>query len=272
MTEGVKQKIMTDRFSLNRNQLKYLVIVAMLIDHIAWAFVPMNSILGQVMHFIGRLTGPTMAYMLAEGYYYTRNVKKYALRLGIFALLSWVPFVYFERGKLPITMLDGFVQSHGNSLDIYLTGQDATLLIYPFFGVLYTLMLGLLGIWLWDKGKCPKPVKVLGIIGLCLISIFGDWPIFDVLYCLFLFIYRQNPRAKWIAFSIITIVCCMDILYAEPWWTGLFHLGIFMVPLLIQFCYNGQSGSKKPIHKWFFYVFYPAHLLVLGFLRWVVFA
>ena len=47
---------------LNRNQLKYLVIAAMLIDHIAWAFVPTASLLGQVMHIIGRLTGPTMAY------------------------------------------------------------------------------------------------------------------------------------------------------------------------------------------------------------------
>lgn len=49
---------MTNKLSLNRNQLKYLVIVAMLIDHIAWAFVPTASLLGQVMHFIGRLTGP----------------------------------------------------------------------------------------------------------------------------------------------------------------------------------------------------------------------
>lgn len=239
---------------LNRNQLKYLVIAAMLIDHIAWAFVPTASLLGQVMHFIGRLTGPTMAYFVAEGYHYTRNVKKYALRLGIFALLSWIPFVYFEYGTLPIVIQEGSVQ------------------VRPYFGVLYTLLLGLLAIWLWDKGKCPKPVKILGIIGLCALSLVGDWAIFDVLYCLFLYIYRNRPREKWTAFCIITAVCCMDILFAKPWWAALFHLGIFMVPLLIQFCYNGKSGSKKPVHKWFFYVFYPAHLLVLGLLKWVVFA
>ena len=127
---------MANKLSLNRNQLKYLVIVAMLIDHIAWAFVPTTSLLGQVMHFIGRLTGPTMAYMLVEGYCYTRNVKKYALRLGIFALLSWIPFSYFEYGKIGLQ-----------------------------FGVIYTLFLSLLGIWLWDKGNCAKPVKILGIIG-----------------------------------------------------------------------------------------------------------
>ncbi|WP_298482323.1 TraX family protein [uncultured Ruminococcus sp.] len=239
---------------LNRNQLKYLVIAAMLIDHIAWAFVPLDSLLGQVMHFIGRLTGPTMAYFVAEGYHYTRNVKKYALRLGVFALLSWIPFVYFEYGTLPIVIQDGSVQ------------------VRPYFGVLYTLLLGLLAIWLWDKGKCPKLVKILGIIGLCALSIVGDWPVSDVLYCLFLYIYRKNPREKWTAFCIITAVRCMDILFANPWWAALFRLGIFMVPLLIQFCYNGESGSKKPVHKWFFYVFYPAHLLVLGLLKWMVLA
>lgn len=245
---------MTNKLSLNRNQLKYLVIAAMLIDHIAWAFVPTASLLGQVMHFIGRLTGPTMAYFLAEGYHYTRNVKKYALRLGIFALLSWVPFVYFEFGTLPIVIQDGSMQ------------------IYPFFGVLYTLLLGLLAIWLWDKGNCPTWCKVFGIIGLCILSLFGDWPIFDVLYCLFLYVYRNNPKKKWIAFFWITLVCCMNLFMAKPWWSALFQLGIFMVPLLMQFGYNGESGSKKPIHKWFFYLFYPAHLLILGILKWMVFA
>ena len=216
---------------LNRNQLKYLVIAAMLIDHIAWAFVPTASLLGQAMHIIGRLTGPTMAYMLAEGYHYTRNVKKYALRLGIFAVISWLPFSYFERGC-----------------------------IRPAFGVIYTLFLSLLAIWFWDKGKCSVLWKQLGTLGLCLLSIFGDWAMFDVLYALTFFRYRDNPKEKWISFSAITVICCVGM------------LGIFLVIPLIQYCYNGKSGSKKPFHKWFFYVFYPLHLLVLGILRWVVFA
>lgn len=245
----------TSRFTLNRNQLKYIVIAAMFIDHIAWAFVPTASLLGQVMHFFGRLTGPTMAYFIAEGYRYTRNVKKYAVRLGIFTLLSWIPFVYFEYGTLPVMVRNGTITA-----------------FYPRFGVLYTLLLGLLAIWLWDQGKCSRELKFVGVLGLCVLSIFGDWPIFDVLYCLLLYIYRENPKAKWMAFCGITVLCCMDILFSKPWWVNLFQIGIFLVPLLIQFCYNGESGSKKPVHKWFFYVFYPAHLLLLGLLRWMVFA
>ena len=46
---------------LNRNQIKYLAIIAMLIDHLAWKMFDTASLVGQIMHFIGRLTGPTMA-------------------------------------------------------------------------------------------------------------------------------------------------------------------------------------------------------------------
>lgn len=242
------------KFSFNRNQIKYLVIAAMLIDHIAWAFVPMESVLGQIMHFIGRLTGPTMACFLADGYIHTRNVKKYAGRLGIFALVSWVPFCLFEFQVLPI----GY-------------SADGSAWFLPTFGVIYTLLLALLAIWLWDRGKCPKWCKVLGIIGLCVLSVFGDWPIFDILYALMLFIYRDQPKKKWIWFGIISVFSfvMMGLFQGFDIW-GIYQLGVFMVPLLMQYCYNGQGGSRKPIHKWFFYVFYPLHLLVLGLLQMIL--
>ena len=64
---------------INRNQLKYILIIAMIIDHIAWKFVPTGTLLGQIMHVIGRLTGPSMAILLAEGYKYTRDKKRYGL-------------------------------------------------------------------------------------------------------------------------------------------------------------------------------------------------
>ena len=126
---------------MNRNQLKYLVILAMLIDHIAWAFVLTASPAGQLMHLVGRLTAPTMAYFIAEGYRHTQNVKKYVLRLALFALLSWAPFVYFEFGYFPIHIgKDGFF-------------------IQPATGVIYTLLLGLLAICLWDRTKGPNGAR-----------------------------------------------------------------------------------------------------------------
>lgn len=227
------------KLSLNRNQLKYLVIVAMVIDHIAWAFVPLASIEGQVMHFIGRLTGPTMAYFVYEGYLHTRSVKKYALRLGLFALISWPPYCLFEFGSWPL----------------------------PYFSVIFTLFLGLLAVWLWDRAQIPKWCKVLAVIALCLLSITADWMVFDVLWPLLLFIRRDDEKRQWTAFCLLAAAAPLSsLLGGVEWWTGLFQLGVFIPPLLLRYCYNGESGSKKPFHKWFFYVFYPAHHLLLYWL------
>ena len=230
------------KISLNRNQIKYLAIIAMLIDHLAWKMFDTMSVTGQIMHFIGRLTGPTMAIMVAEGYQYTRNVKKYALRLGLFALISWVPFSLFETGT-PFA---------------------------PQFGVIYTLFLGLMAICVWDRTKLPKWLKIVIIVLLCILSLFGDWPIFDVLWPFFLFIYRDDKKKKWTSFIVITIIECvfiigLSILGGQPF-AQLFQLGAFMVPVIFLYFYNGESGSRHPFHKWFFYIFYPLHLLILAYI------
>ncbi len=231
---------------LNRNQIKYIAIIAMLIDHIAWAFVPTASVPGQLLHFIGRLTGPTMAFMIAEGYQHTRDVRKYALRMGLFALISQIPYSLFESGKI---------------LDFSAS-------------VIYTLFLGLLAIIVWDSKKASDGAKITAIILLCILSFIGDWPVTDVLLCLFFFINRNDEKKKWTTFAIIAAceVAYMFMVFismGQPF-RETFQLGIFMVIPFLKM-YNGQPGSRKPFHKWFFYVFYPAHLLVLAYLKYWVF-
>lgn len=224
------------RIGVNRNQLKYLVIVAMLIDHIAWGFVPLESVAGQVMHFIGRLTGPTMAYFLAEGYIHTRNKKKYGLRLGIFALISWVPFSLFEVQHWPST--------HQS--------------------VIYTLFLGFLAMWIWDNENLSQIMKWVLITLLIIISLPGDWAIFDVAWPLALYIYREDGEYRMRRYTLLCVVATLIFLIGrDPWWSGLCNLGILMVPVILRYFYNGEKGSSHPFHKWFFYIFYPVHLLVL---------
>ena len=67
---------------MSSNTLKIIAITAMLIDHIAWAFVPTLNPLGQLMHIIGRLTAPIMCFLIAEDIIIP-ECKKYALRLGL---------------------------------------------------------------------------------------------------------------------------------------------------------------------------------------------
>ena len=93
----------------NRNQIKYIVVIAMLLDHIAWGCVDdVNLLLGGCMHFAGRLTGPTMAYFAGEGYFYTKDVSRYHKRLAFCAMISWPAFVYFEYGSLLLYFENGY--------------------------------------------------------------------------------------------------------------------------------------------------------------------
>ena len=94
-------------------QLKVIAIVAMTFDHIAWMWVPVVSLPGQCMHIIGRITAPVMCYLLAEGYIHTHDIRKYTLRLGLFALDGAIynpkcPYIsLFQFGMLPAIPLIG---------------------------------------------------------------------------------------------------------------------------------------------------------------------
>ncbi len=222
---------------LNRNQIKYIVIIAMLIDHIAWAFVPTKSPLGIAMHFVGRLTGPTMAYFLAEGYLHTSNKLRYGIRLGIFALISWAPFTLFEEGAWPLLE----------------------------FGVIYTLFWGFIAMCVWENEKIYEPLKYLLLFIIMFVASVGDWSFMDVILPLIVIRYKDDERSKWIGYTIMCVVWTV-LGFTEGIEKGLFQSGILMVPLLLRFVYNGEPGSKKPFHKWFFYVFYPLHLLILALL------
>ena len=220
---------------LNRNQLKYILIVAMIIDHIAWKFVPTARLLGELMHLVGRLTGPSMAILLAEGYSYTTDKMKYAKRLFIFSLISWPAYTLYEQAFWPL----------------------------PMFGVITTLFLAFIAIWIWDEAKLPVGVKIVILVCICIISLFADWVFADVLWAFFFYLFKGDKKNQWIAFCIIAAIESSFFLVNGV--SQLFQLGVFLVPILFLF-YNGESGSKKPFHKWFFYVFYPAHLLIIFFI------
>ena len=53
---------------INRNQLKYIAIIFMIIDHIGYFFIPLSTSVGYACRILGRITAPVMCYFLAEGY------------------------------------------------------------------------------------------------------------------------------------------------------------------------------------------------------------
>lgn len=88
------QKTLT-RSGLDSNMLKLIAIAAMTADHIAWLLFPgyPTDPLPIILHIIGRLTCPIMCFFIAEGYHYTRNIKKYTARLFVFAVISHFAYI-----------------------------------------------------------------------------------------------------------------------------------------------------------------------------------
>ena len=143
---------------LNRNHLKYLAIIFMIIDHISFFYDPTNPII-IACGFISRTTAPIMALFIAEGYHYTRDVKKYMKRLFIFAIISYLPFTLFMAGSLiPVQLFSGAVNPEFFFASGELNPQpfvyllNSTLIILE-TSVIFTLFLGLFTIYLWDKVK-----------------------------------------------------------------------------------------------------------------------
>ena len=71
--------------------LKIIALLSMFCDHFGDAFIGHYSFL----NLIGRFAFPIFAFQISEGFIYTKNLKKYFLRLGIFAIIAQVPFHYF---------------------------------------------------------------------------------------------------------------------------------------------------------------------------------
>ena len=103
---------------INTFTLKCIAIISMLIDHIGMVLFPEQLI----FRMIGRLAFPIFAYVLVEGFFYTKNINKYLLRLGVFAIVSEVPFDLAYSGKwFSFTAVVAVISCRGN---IILGGKE----------------------------------------------------------------------------------------------------------------------------------------------------
>ncbi len=222
---------------ISSNMLKYIAITAMFFDHFFAVFVIHESLAGSLLRITGRLVAPIMCYLVAEGFHYTSDVKKYIQRLFIFALVSHFPYVlYFD-----------------------LPWWRAT-------SVIWGLTLGLIALTLVKRTSLPLYIKVLGVAVCCLLAYNADWNFISTLWILFFGIFRGNFTKQMLSFSVVGL-----ILYIIPTLisSGIMHayaFGIFLaIPLLYN--YHGRQGKKDKFLKWGFYIFYPTHLLLLFLLR-----
>ena len=229
---------------MNRNQLKYIAIAAMLLDHIGMIFggffmqTAAGTVLYTILRVIGRLTAPIMCYFLVQGFIHTSSRKNYAIRLAVFALISQVPYALAHRHSL----------------------------LTPDFNMIFVLLISFAMLCVWESRLERLPKTLLLIILMCL-SVFCDWGLFAPLMVMFFYVFRDNRKKQIITYCILALIVCVLSCIMLPmngfaWYRELWQLGLFLfIPVI--FIYNGQSGCASHFNKWFFYVFYPAHLLLL---------
>jgi hypothetical protein len=223
---------------LSADVLKIIAIIAMTLDHAAPVLASADSPLGILIHFFGRFTAPIMCYFIAEGYHYTHDVKKYALRLFLFAAISQVPYqLLFGLGNL--------------------------LAFPPQISMIFTLFCGLLALIAWDRIE-NIALRLLAVIALCAVTWWADWQIFGVLFILAFGVFYGDKKKKMTAFALFAVAKIIynvsaDLITGHNPIVELSKLGLFcVIPLLLL--YNG-TRKKSAWRKWFFYIYYPAHLL-----------
>ena len=229
-------------FSLNQFQIKMIAVLSMLIDHIGYVFYDMLP--GNVyfaMRCLGRAAFPIFACMLAEGFFHTKRIRYHLLLLAVFALLSEIPFNLFMDKR------------------IISTGHQSVML---------TLFLAFSGMIMFKYAK--GNLRFLSLTGLVL-PLLADYLHTDygalgvITVYLFYLLSLRHPEGM-NRISSVEILSALLPLFAIAFlsWDKEYAC-VLSVPILLL--YNGERGRGC---KYFFYLFYPLHFLVLVFIYYVI--
>ncbi|MBR4072010.1 MAG: hypothetical protein IKK26_05595 [Clostridia bacterium] len=234
---------------LNGNTLKIIAAVAMLLDHIGYLFFPKIMI----FRIIGRIAFPIFAFMIAEGCRYTKSKVKYFLTMTVLGLLIQLVY-YFYSKKATFTVI--------------ITFSISILLIYGLQSVK--------AIILDSKSKLFEKLLVVELFAMSVVAVYVLNQIVSIEYgfygCLLPVAASLLHKPANISDSIFekldkipvhvaVMGVCLALMSVQRGWVQPYSL--LSLPLLLL--YSGKRGKTNM--KYFFYIFYPAHLAVLEGVR-----
>lgn len=226
----MNRELSNDRiWGLNGNQLKWLAMITMMIDHTGAILFPQYIFL----RIIGRMAFPIYCFLLVQGFFYTRSKWKYGMRLLIFAVVSEPCYDLAFYGSW-------YESSHQN--------------------VFWTLALGLGLMELCSLSE--KKQWNLDLIFLIIAAYGAGWGNTDYSWggvCLIFCFYQayrlggKKEKLMELASQVFFHIFC---------WGGLQSFGVAITPIL--WLYNQKVGNRKG--KYLYYLIYPIHLLLLFWL------
>jgi len=243
-----KYKLQTTSFSLH-----IMAMVFMFCDHL-WGT---SFVSNDIFTCIGRLTFPIFAFMIVEGYFHTSNLKQYVKRLLIFAIISEIPFNLMMGSSL-------FYPIHQN--------------------VLWSFLISL-GLIHWNEMMVEKKIWkriLVGIITICIAYVVGiitfvDYYNAGILIVLTFYFFKGK---KW--WNYVGQLLCMWYINCEILQGFCYEVNIFgdvhfierqsiaILALIPIWMYKGKQGYHNKTLQYIYYVFYPAHLLILGSIKYLL--
>ena len=211
--------------------LKIIAIVSMVIDHCAYFLMDNGTLLYDAMRCVGRIAFPVFAFLIAEGFAYTHNMKRYFTQLLGFAIVSEVPWYL-------------------------LNGADGT------HNVMFALALGVIALAILEK---LKENSILCGIAILSIACFVTWSGTDyewrgiLMIVVFNLLRNQNTNLPIPYGRIMQILCAFPLMI---------HYGSIgaLLACAVLFLYDGTRGFiKGNAAKYGFYAFYPVHLLLIWY-------
>ena len=234
---------MTGRFT--SEQLKKIAMGTMFLDHAAVALIynagldrvsTCFEIIGLAMRLIGRMAFPLYAFLLVQGFLWTKDWTRYAARVAVFALVSEIPYdlVAFEmvwnmeRQNTMFTMLIGLICMKGirwaEEID---WGSE-------------------------ENGGFPRLAMIMLIAAVGALAaefLHVDYGAAGIILILIFYIFRYRPAEQWIGGCAALYLIYFSVYAIAAW------IAIFLISR-----YNGERGKKMGYLPYFFY---PAHLLAL---------
>ena len=222
----------TNRYDSGRELLKWIALFTMTIDHIGLILYPQIP----VLRIIGRISYPLFAYLLVLGMSSTHDPGKYFNRMIYFALLSQLPFAI--ANEIPI---------------------------WQHLNIFFTLSLGIILIYLLDRNNILLLVPIIAAV---IIPV--DYGAYGLATILFLYIMRSFRRTGVILFIALNLTLI-------PFETTYQPLALLALPIILLHIdgkltlgHSGEKAMHPLISRYFFYVYYPAHLLVLALIRTIL--
>lgn len=218
--------------------LRLLALTAMFADHAGLALFPAVG----AFRCIGRLSFPLYCFLLTQGFLHTRDIRAYARRLLLLALLSEIPFDLLIFGRVA-------------------SGAEQN--------ALFSLLLGLLALYA-ARALRGRPMQALVTIAtLCLAAMAArvSYGWLSIALCLSAY-YARNSRPKLalcVSGALLLYTASLALSGVTASWVLTSLCALLALPFMLL--YNGKRGVRNPVFTFLFYAAYPLHLIALVVIR-----